>query len=190
MKRLQKEQGLLSLEACICVTIFIFLMLFIYSFFIFFEARNVMAHVTLATADSMALDAYESSNKASQDTLIGLLQSLYNTNIAPDSGFRDVRDWYADATEDDPDAQAELFEDAVRARFLAYLGNGDDAQCERMLKRLHIREGIDELDFSKTRVEGGKLYIVVSYTLDYEFNVFSLNGVQMEHTACSKVWGK
>lgn len=53
------EQGLLSLEASIVVTIFIFLVLFLQSFFVIFEARNEMAHVTLATCNSLALDVYE-----------------------------------------------------------------------------------------------------------------------------------
>lgn len=55
----KSEKGLLSLEACVVVTLFIFFMLFIYSFFIVFETRNEMAHVVLATCNSLSLDTYE-----------------------------------------------------------------------------------------------------------------------------------
>ena len=68
-KRFKREKGLLSLEACIAVTIFIFMMLFLYSFFVVFEVRNEMGHVTLATANSLSLDEYENYALGSSDTV-------------------------------------------------------------------------------------------------------------------------
>lgn len=204
-KKRTGERGLLSLEACISVTIFIFLMLFMYSFFILFEARNIMAHALLATTDSMAKDAYESSNDVDRETVIGLLSSLYKTNIPNGSDFSDRRDWYTDATErtekektqGSPGSSGGGFRDGsateldvFRTRFIAYLGNGDAARAAKLVKRLKIRDGLEGLDFSKTEVKDGKLYGSVSYKIDYVFDVFSKDGLELEHTACSKIWGK
>lgn len=184
------ERGLLSLEACISVTIFIFLMLFMYSFFILFEARNIVAHATLSAANAVALDAYETSNQADYDTLGGMLTSLYKESIPANSDFVDNQDWYRDATQEDASLRTGKERDAVKTRFLAYLGGGDTEKATKILKRLHIRGGADGLDFSKTRVEGKKLYVTVSYTIDLEYNIFAPKGLKMEHTACSKIWGK
>ena len=182
------ECGLLTLEACIAVVIFIFLMLFMYSFFIFFEARNIMAHATLSTADSVALDAYESCNETDRDTLAGLLSALYNEQIPNKSPFTDAHNWYADATAEGGGTGLER--EVVVERFLAYLADGDRAEADRLLKRLHIRDGIAGLDFSETHATGGKLYVSVRYTIDLEYNLFAPAGLKMEHTACSKIWGK
>lgn len=191
-KKRNGERGLLSLEACISVTIFIFLMLFMYSFFILFEARNVMAHALLATTDSMAKDAYESSNDTNKTTVIGILESFYKTHIPNGSDFSDPRDWYTEVSERDADAEAQMAteQDVFRTRFIAYLGNGDIDRAERLVKRLKIQGGLEGLDFSKTKVDGGNLYGSVCYKVDYIFDVFDSDGLEMEHTACSKIWGK
>lgn len=186
------ERGLLSLEACIAVTIFIFLMLFMYSFFILFEARNIMAHALLATTDSMAKDAYESSNEVDRTTVGGILGQIYETAFLDGSDFSDQRDWYTEATERAPDAEVQTGaeHDVFRTRFIAYLGNGDIDRAERLVKRLKIQGGLEGLDFSKTKVDGGNLYGSVRYKVDYIFDVFDSDGLEMEHTACSKIWGK
>lgn len=86
------EQGLLSLEASIVVTIFIFLVLFLQSFFVIFEARNEMAHVTLATCNSLALDVYENEqlthSSATMDfflALNGIGRTLHSDSFVDDS---------------------------------------------------------------------------------------------------------
>ena len=76
-KRFKREKGLLSLEACIAVTIFIFMMLFLYSFFVVFEVRNEMGHVTLATANSLSLDEYENDALGSSDTVGQIFYNVY-----------------------------------------------------------------------------------------------------------------
>ena len=71
---------------------------------------------------------------------------------------------------------------------LAYLGGGDPAQAEKVLKRYNIRGGADGLDFSGSHSDGEKVWLSVKYTIDYEFRVFRTDGLEMEQTACSKLW--
>lgn len=185
------EKGLLSLEACIAVTIFIFLMLFMYSFFVVFEARNEMAHVLLSTANSMALDSYENSKLGDSDTAGQLFYNIYGQITNTNNSFTDYRQWHKGSTETDENGNITLsteFSDVLKNRFLSYLTGGDISRAEEILKRFHIEHGVAGLDFSGSYVADGKLFLSVSYTLEYEFNMFGLGILEMEQSACSKIW--
>lgn len=179
------ERGLLSLEACISVTIFIFFMLFLYSFFVVFEARNMMAHTVLATTKSLSLDSYWSSKMRDTGNLTsfaGFLSKLYN-----DPGFTAKEAW------DELGEGETLDTNIVKERFIAYLsGEETDAgatpEADKLLKRYHVVNGVNGLDFSQSTVESGCVKVVVTYELEYEFDVFGLDTLKMQQSACSKIW--
>lgn len=190
-KKIKNEKGLLSLEACIAVTIFIFLMLFLYSFFVVFEVRNEMGHVTLATANSMSLDAYENDILGESDTIGQIFYNVYGQATNSQNDFTDFRKWYDDSTVTDENGNVTLsaeFAGVVKARFIAYLTSGDADKAEEILKRYHVVNGVDGLDFSGSHISDGKLYLSVKYEIEYEFNVFNLGSNKFEHKACSKLW--
>ncbi len=132
-----REEGLLSLEACIAVTIFLFLMLFMYSFFVFFEARNVIAHGVLSAADSLSLDAYGNTAIAGSNTVLAvpgaaktILEGLYGVHISDDSDFVDNGMWYKSSAVNVTNADgsttvSSAFLELVKERFLAYISGGD-----------------------------------------------------------------
>lgn len=190
-KKVKSEKGLLSLEACIAVTIFIFMMLFLYSFFVVFEVRNEMGHVTLATANSMSLDAYENDGLGASDTIGQIFYNLYGQVTNSQNDFTDFRKWYDDSTVTDADGNVTLsaeFTDVVKTRFIAYLTSGDADKADEILERYHVVDGVDGLDFSDSYVSDGKLYLSVKYEIEYEFNVFNFGNNKFEHKACSKLW--
>lgn len=189
-KRWKEETGLLSLEACIAVTIFIFLMLFMYSFFVVFEARNAVAHAVLATADSLALDAYENNvNRETRTDSVSFLrdifQGVYGFGGVTSSDFVDDRLWYENTG---TGAAKPYFQDVIRTRFLTYLGGGNKNRAEDILKRYHIQGGAAGLDFSESEIKDGKLFLSVQYTIEYEFQVFHLDVLNMQQSVCSKLW--
>ncbi len=240
MKQAQKtrffcsEQGLLSLEASIVVTIFIFFVLFLQSFFVIFEARNEMAHVTLATCNSLALDVYENENLVDSSLTLNFFLAISGNKKSADSAFTDRSFWnkipknadgkadglwngtiYAsDEAKSAADQKAEdkaaetgisntetrdiygnsagavssALKEAIQSRFIAYLSGGDTAMAERLLKRYHIKDGINGLDFSASYISSGKLYLSVKYNIEYTFNAFQLAPLRFEHTACSNLW--
>lgn len=215
MKRVKSEKGLLSLEASICLTIFIFLMLYLYSFFVVFEARNEMAHVLLATNNSMTLDIYENDKMGNSGKISAILYEIYG-NINPnEDGFVSTEQWnqilssdvdgvwngtiYVEQThadsdvteEDDYGKQAQIssvLTNVIKERFVAYLAGGDLGEANRILEKYHIVGGIDGLDFSGTHIKSGKLYLSIRYTIEYEFNMFGLGELEMEQSCCSKLW--
>lgn len=189
----ERESGLLSLEASIALTIFIFLMLFMYSFFTVFEARNDIAHVVLSTANSLALDAFENSTVGDSGNISQIIYDIYGMLVNEKNDFTDYRTWYEDAPADGSGGEGSLgnsvFHEVLRDRFLAYLTDGDASQAEVVLDRYHIVGGIEGLDFSGSYVDGNdRLHVVVRYTLKYEFNAFGLETIEMEQSACSKLW--
>lgn len=215
MKKMKSENGVVSLEASIVVTIFLFLMLFLYSFFVVFEARNQMAHVLLATTDSMSLDPYESGKFSNAGDISQLLYGLYGVIAdGADDGFYSTQDWsnvpgfgfdetswdgtiYVEGTDSsafEPDdfgntaTTTSMLGNVIEERFLAYLADGSIDKANEILERLHIKGGWNGLDFSGSKVSSGKIYIKVRYTLEYEFNAFGLGTLEMEHSACSKIW--
>lgn len=207
-----KESGLLSLEASITLTIFIFMMLFLYSFFVVFEARNEMAHVTLSVADSLSLDGIYNSKNIDSETVAKLLTQIFGKKANDMAYFTDNRAWYDDdsATKNDAALKASgtqttgksgpgsgggsrsssdsLFEEVIRKRYIAYLAGGDRDMAEKVLKRLHIKGGVNGLDFSGSYVVGGELHLKVKYELEYEFKVFGIGVGKFEHSVCSKLW--
>lgn len=178
--RFRGTSGLLSLEASIALTIFIFLMLFMFSFLVVFEARNQIAHVLLSTADSLSKDPLANEVPADDDIVQQLLYGLYNSSAASHGTYTDATKWY--------DADESTVQDTIKARFVAYLGGGDEKEAGRILKNLNIANGLDGLDFSGSCVKDGKLFLCVSYKLEYEFQVFGLDGVDMTQSCCSKLW--
>lgn len=181
-KEQNREQGLLSLEASIALTIFMFLMLFLYSFFVVFEARNEMAHVLLSTADSLSLDTYGNSALGESGTIGQVFYWLYGNSTNSQNDFTDHRIWYGSPETDD------TFQEVIQSRFIAYLTGGNAAMAEEILGRYHVKGGVDGLDFSSSRIEGGDLYLSVKYTLEYEFHVFNGGEVEFEQSVCSKLW--
>lgn len=212
-KNYRSENGLLSLEASIALTFFIFLMLFMYSFFVFFKARNEVAHVLLASANSLSLDTYETGKLQDSGNISGLVYDIYNMNAPDDNGFTSSDRWneigkkdvdesawdgtiYAsedvipkDADEYGKTATASsLLAETIQERFIAYLGGGDRAEAQRLTEKLHIVNDLDGLDFSHSYVSSGKLHLIVRYTVEFEFNLFGLGQVEMEQSCCSKLW--
>ena len=135
--------GLLSLEASIALTFFILLMLLMSSLFVIYEARNEMAHVLLTTADSLALDAF-ANEMPKDDTIQAILYGLYGSKTESSGTFTNHTKWY-------DDDQAAL-QQAIKERFVAYVGGGEDENADRILKKLNIVDGIKGLDFSPQNI--------------------------------------
>jgi hypothetical protein len=189
-KKWRQEQGVLSLEASIVVTIFIFLMLYLYSFFVVFEARNQIGHAVLAATNSLSIDAYANSTLGDSKTVGQVFYRLYTQNSS-ENDFTSSTKWYESSTTTDENGETTLDADflaTIETRFYAYLAGGDADKAENVAERYHIKNGLNGFDFSASYVDDDKLYFSVKYTIEYEFQVFGLSGLDMEQSACSRLW--
>ena len=218
IRKLKDEKGLLSLEASICLTFFIFVMLVLYSCFILFETRNVMAHAVLSTADSLSYDAYRTDKFKGGDDLTEIFADILDSALSQDNAFTSTNKWYtldaystdwngnifvsapiAKEGEETDDEYADIYgnnafvssdlEKVVKERFFAYLAGSDDtAEIEKILKRQHIMNGMSGVSFDGTKLVGKDLTIVITYTVEYEFNPFHLGEITFEQSCCSRIW--
>lgn len=53
-----REEGAITLEACVSVLVFLVLMLFLAGFFKMYMAQNATAHTLLQTSQSLSVDEY------------------------------------------------------------------------------------------------------------------------------------
>lgn len=201
MKR-NNESGVISLEASISLTLFLFFMFLLYSLFVVFEARNVMAHALLASTNSLAIDAYETDKiHDAGDNVFALVENILGAGDGNTENFVSKEEWYkrdnfsgniyaVTPTENpvgDSRVSQEMY-DVVKARFIAYLGASDEDSAEAILNRYHIKGGLDGIDFSGTYISGKDLYVTITYTIEYEINMFNLGENTFTHTACSRIW--
>lgn len=193
MKKILNEKGLLSLEACISLFLFIFLMLFMYSFFVVFEARNQIAHTTLQTANSLTLDSFENDVAGTNDEAAGVLFKLYGMGAEAlnHNNYRDYSWTSTDIKTVDSNNKTVLtneFMTIIKNRFAAYLTGNEEKDAEALLKKYHVKGGMDGLDFSDSYLDGNDIHIVVNYTLEYEYNPFDALDPSFTQSACSKLW--
>lgn len=190
--------GMLSLEACISVMFFLILMLLLAGFFRMFMAQNVTAHAALETAESLSLDAYAAEKIGNGG--IGSVGELINSLIPynSDENFSSYNDWFSEESDDpfESELSKELYggkpdesvESAVKTRFIAYVSGGNADEADHFLKRLNVKDGLQGMDFSGSRVENNTLYVRIKYKLKYDFHLGDLGEIQVDQEACSRLW--
>lgn len=182
-----KEYGAVTLEACVSVLSFVLLMLMLSSLFVMFMAQNLTAHAALQSAQSLALETYSINALQKEDGKLGSLDQHLSDFIAGLFGTPEENPGFVSEKRLDSIAEADLAQ-AVKTRFVGYLAGGDEDEADRLLLMMNVVEGLDGLDFSKSSVQDGVLYIVLNYKLEYDFNVWNLGMIEVEQKACSKLW--
>lgn len=182
-----KQQGAITLEACVSVLSFMVLMLLLSSLFVLFMAQNVTAHTVLQTSESLSLDVYAIESLMKEEGKIGsvgenlgqFITKLFGSSS--DNPYFVTNDrWYTEG--------ATQLESTIKTRFVGYLTNGDETEADEMLTRMNVVDGLDGLDFSKSYVSNDTLYIVLDYNLEYDFNIWGLGTIEVEQKACSRLW--
>lgn len=183
----KKEEGVITLEACVTVLLFLMLMLMLSSLFKLFMAQNATAHVLLQTSQSLSLDTYSAEKignggLGSVGEFIGGIFGALN-----DDNFTEYENCYSE-TNVNGVTSLSINTDAVKKRFVAYLNGGDDNKADEFLKSVKVVNGINGLDFSKSYVENDVLYLVLKYELEYDMNFGNLSNIKVEQKVCSKLW--
>lgn len=187
-------KGVITLEACVSVLAFMILMLMLSSLFIMFIAQNVTAHVTLQTAQSLAIDVYSIENytvdkdktikdeATSLENEFGKLLTRLLGRPSKDSSFISTERWNAESAEAGEVARV------VRQRYIGYLASGDEAEADKILKQYRVIDGLNGMDFSESHVTDGTLYVVVKFKLVYDFTYLAEREFPVTQTACAKIW--
>ena len=77
----------------------------------------------------------------------------------------------------------------AKDRFCAYFAGGE-TEADALLKKLRVKDGIEGLNFSGTKVEGDELNIVVAYTnkMIFDYPAFQLGEINMSLSAKMLMW--
>jgi hypothetical protein len=184
----KNREGAVTLEACIVVTLFILFMLFLYSLFVVFLGHHSIGHAVLQSSESLSMDPYFSeqfTNSTDTPESVGDLLAIAANNIFKLNG---ASKYYSSNIKWYDTKHAESVEAVAKARFIAYFADGNEDDAKVLLDTYNVQNGLDGLDFSESRVEGGILYITVKYTMDYEFNFFNMAKQPVRQSAKAKLW--
>ncbi len=186
-QRKETERGAITLEACVSVTLFMAFMLFFIGLFAMFHAQQTIAHAMVQSSQSLAFETYgteklefEVGGKSGLGVAITeAITAIYDFASDSSESFSNDSRWY-----DEADCS-----EAVKERFVGYFSGGDEALAEKYLASLHVVDGLDGLDFSESKVEGGVLYVVVKYKLEYMFKLGDFGVIEAEQCFSANLWG-
>jgi len=184
----KKQAGYITLEACITLVLFMFLIFFIIGLTSVFMARATMTHTLLQTAQSMSMDQYETDKlgfdedeeDASLGAAIKILISQFGGEASQSPYFTDKGHWY-------DISKSDSLKDVAKKRFIGYLSNGNEEKAKEILDVLNVTSTVEGIDFTKSKIENGDLYLTVNYQIEYSFNAFLFNSIDMEQTVRVKM---
>ena len=182
----QNNKGYITLEACVSVLVFLILMLFMSGLFIIFMAQNTITHTLLQTTESLSFDPYATDKLKVNGKIPSIMETVAalftssNGNAITNPYYVADDKWYV--------GDGKAISGAAKKRFVGYLTGGDEEAADRFLKNLNVVDGLEGLDFSKSEVEGKDLNLVLSYQLEYEFNIFDMGKLDISQKACAALW--
>jgi len=175
---MNKESGVLTIEASIALTLFAFMMLFVFNFGNVYRAQNIISHGTLETSKSLAIESYY--RESITNTSIGAM--LY---FASQLGFGDGGTAsYLSLGDSGTD-----FIGTVRQNF-AYSIADSVEDADSLLKSVGIEKGLDGIDFSMSQVSDSNIIVSAQYTVKLQFNFFGAKEIPMSKVAMTKAFKK
>lgn len=184
----ERIDGSIVLEACITVPVFLMFVLSMYGLITVFFAQNLMGHVLLQSAESLALDAY-ATDKLTDELSMGasirqFSDQLFGTAPANSAFFSRER-WF----DRKAGATARDWEQAVKTRFVGYIARGDTGTADELLRTLRITDGLEGVSFEGSNIVGSDLYIRATYQIEYFFNPFDMGKFKTSQQVCVRMWG-
>lgn len=201
----KNETGSVTVEATLAVTLFIIFMLFLTTLFFMVYVQESIAHSVVQTSDSLCVEAYSISklqtgiDTGAKAAITDLAVKVFSTSNSNKYFYTDKRWFSEDQLKEeyvtdpelltkDPKLRTIDLADTIKTRFLGFFANGDLDYAKTFLSAMGVVDGLDGIDFSESKVDGGKLYITVKYKLKYLINIGDLGTVDVSQTYSSKIW--
>jgi hypothetical protein len=189
--KLKNQNGVIALEASLVLTLFMFLILTLYSFFAIFEAQSKVGHALIESTQSLSLDPYATGALDWGEfpgSVSDVITHFFMKGSVENGKFVTTSKWYTDAT---TASDSESLNSVIKNRFVAYLANGEEADANALLLRLHVENGLKGVSFRESKIDNdGNISVVATYKVNYMFDykLFGLKPMQFKQTTKSKLW--
>ncbi len=178
MRKKNRSEGSITLEAAMVVPMFIILMLLVNGFFVLFMGQQILSHTLVQSTKSLAFDPYASQRVAAnaEDDLADMFVDIFSFSS---EGHVATDKWYEENLDD--------LDEVVEERFLVYLRESE-SDADNLLENIGIKNGVDGLDFSGCTLEDGVLTVKLKYTQEFIFNAAGLTTFDREISAKVKLF--
>ncbi len=174
----KREQGVLTVEASIVLTLCVMLMLFLFSFARVYSAQSLVSHAVIQSSDAVALESYlrEETLTGSEADVAELSNRFLGTTSVSADTYTSLR------SADVPKTAKEKF---------VYAIGKNEAEADEKLKKLGVKSGLAGVDFSGSYIDLGNddVIVYVSYTIEMQFGIFGMDGINVTKAAKSKTFG-
>lgn len=174
----KKEHGVLTAEASIVLTLCLLFILFLFSFIRVYNAQSLVSHAVLQSSDAMAFESYlrEETLNGSEEAVTELANRFLETVSVGADSYTSLR------SADIPKIAKEKF---------VYAIGSNEAEADKKLKSLGIKDGLAGIDFSGSYMDIGNddVVVCVSYTVKMQVGVLGMNEIPITKTAKSKTFG-
>lgn len=164
---MNKEKGVLSVEATIVLTTLVFFIMLILSLGRVFQAQNYVAHGLLETGKALSFKSYE-YKKVKDNVIANGIRQLFSEKAANDGDVRSL--WNGGNV---PKAAEKVF---------YYIMTDSDTYMAYY--------GIEEMDFSKSMKYGEDLVLHVTYKVKLPFGFFGHEYLTMHQQMRAGLWSK
>ena len=175
---MKKESGILTIEASIAIFLFAMMILFFLSFGNVYRAQNIVAHATLQTSQSLAVESFyrESIMAGKIGDVIYLISALglgeeMNASHLSLGGSRTnlVRE--------------------IKENFVYSIAENED-EADLLLRSVGVKDGLNGIDFSMSQVKDSNIIVSAKYSVKLQFSFFGEKYIPLSKVAKTKAFKK
>lgn len=194
-KLIKKNDGMMTIEASISFILFMFLILFIYCFSNIYIAQNIMSHALTQATQTIALESYGHKVFGNDETVKQLEhgnQSISKiVGLFKSDGQNFEIGWTDSFTEIKSSTQLKKAVKKAMTESMVDVTKGDyNETAKQKLENVGIKNGLDGVDFSGTKITSDEIIITVKYDVYLQYPFMGKDKITVSKSAKSKLFAK
>ena len=174
----KREQGVLTVDSSIVLVIFTFFVLFLFNFARVYRAQSLVSHAAIESADAVALESHlrEVAFESDVRDVVYLASHLSGSAAISADSLESLR------TANIPRIAKEKFVSAIA---------GSDTAADNKLRAAGIKDGLDGIDFSQSRIVANEddVLVYLNYVIELQYPVFGARELRVTKAAKAKTFG-
>lgn len=170
----KREDGYLTVEATISLTFFLFFLVFLMNFGHIYRAQNYVTHGIMQTGKYLSFSSFTYEQVSATNEMVRLLTSIGMLG-------------YKNANHVENLWRSGLYSLAVKSAF-QHCASENPSRTDFWLKKYGLKNGVDSIDFQKTKIEGNHLVIEINYDVDLPFKFFHYEKITLHQRVVYGLW--